>query len=210
MNKEDIELLLMEEHEFDDITPRKRLFLDAYFDEMSIKDACEVAGCTTSYAYKLMKTEEAKKYLRWREVHTDITTTIDRNEIIREWKRLAFANADDAMEVVEKWTDPVISKDGETVLEESKKIISLQVKNLAKVPRRERRNVLAAVGIEKNRYGKKVEINLKAKAEALKVLGELTDLNPNGGDVKKVDRSGQSILDRIKKLSKSSASKKDE
>jgi len=83
-------------------------------------------------------------------------------------------------------------------------------KNFAKMTRRNRRKVMSAIGRENTKYGTKFTINMKAKMDALQKLMDLAEAMDGGKSEDRNKRSGNSIMSKIRKLSKFTKESEDE
>jgi len=175
---------------FSGLTKKQLKILDLWYDNNceGMQFVASELEIKKTNVQKSVNSEIGKKYLKWRATQ-DGSGKINKDAIMQELKNIAFANYDDCYEVVKEEDDK-----GE--------IHELYLpKNFAKMSKRERRKVKSAIGLENGRNGTKFTMNMKAKMEALEKLSQLADaLNPE--ETNRTERSGKTILSRIKKLSK--------
>lgn len=88
------------------LTPKQKLFCDEYLVDLNATEAAKRAGYSEKTAYsqgqRLLKNVEVQKYLQNRMKDREKRTEITQDMVLEELSKIAFANATDYVEVIDK------------------------------------------------------------------------------------------------------------
>lgn len=147
----------------DKLTAKQKRFCDEYLKDLNATQAAIRAGYSESRAseigYQLLQKTTVQAEIQKRQADRAERTEITQDMVVKELAAIAFADATDYVQIIEK---PFIDKDGNEVILPDVEIT--ETENLTEWQKK------AIAGIKQGRNG--IELKLNDKTRALELLGK--------------------------------------
>ena len=152
------------------LTEKQKRFCEEYLLDLNATQAAIRAGYSASRAseigYQLLQKTTVQNYIQKKQAERSERTGITQDRVLRELAAIAFADATDYVQVVEK---PLVDSDGEKILDNSGKEIMLPDIQITETDKLKPEQKKAIAGIKHGRGG--IELKLNDKTKALELLG---------------------------------------